>query len=279
MAADAAPTRSSTISKLTYGLVIFASAFLLFQVEPLLGKLTLPWFGGSASVWVVCLLFFQVVLLLGYFYAHTLVGRFRARTQGRIHAALLILSLLALPIVPKDSWKPSTPFHPALHILCLLAATAGPPYFLLSSTSPFLQAWYARKDSQAAPYRFHAISNLGAMLALISYPILVEPSVATSHQGTEWSWAYAGVAIVCALVALSSGRDDAISIESSAVPSPRWKIQLLWLSLAACGSALLLAITHHTTLNIAAVPLLWVIPLTLYLLSFILCFEKKRWYR
>jgi len=279
MAADAAPTRLSTISKLTYGLVIFASAFLLFQVEPLLGKLILPWFGGSASVWVVCLLFFQVVLLLGYFYAHTLVGRFRARTQGRIHAALLILSLLALPIVPRDSWKPATPFHPALHILCLLAVTAGLPYFLLSSTSPLSQAWYARKNSQGTPYRFYAISNLGSMLALISYPIVVEPWAATSHQGRGWSWAYAGVAVLCALLALSTSRKDEISNESAALPSPGWKIQLLWLSLAACGSALLLAVTHHITQNIAAVPLLWIIPLALYLLSFILCFESEKWYR
>ena len=137
-------------SKLIYGLVIFSSAFLLFQVQPLLGKMILPWFGGAAGVWIVCLLFFQVVLLLGYLYAHLLTRIFPARTQTLVHAGLLAASVLVLPILPKNSWKPSDPFHPAFHILWLLGATVGLPYFLLSSTSPLLQAWYAKDEAEEA---------------------------------------------------------------------------------------------------------------------------------
>jgi len=270
---------SSMSSKFIYGLVIFSSAFLLFQVQPMLGKMILPWFGGSAGVWIVCLLFFQVVLLLGYFYAHLLTRKFRARTQIRVHVALLAASLLLLPILPKDSWKPSAPLDPAFRILWLLGVTVGLPYFLLSSTSPLLQTWYAQKDADAGLYRFYAVSNTGSMLALLSYPILVEPWVATSDQAVGWSWAYAAVALLCGVVALSSARKDPIRGEREGTSSPDWKVQTLWISLAACGSALLLAITHHISQNIASVPLLWVIPLALYLLTFILCFEGRAWYR
>ena len=207
-------------SKFIYGLVIFSSAFLLFQVQPILGKLILPWFGGSAGVWIVCLLFFQAVLLLGYVYAHFLTRKFRTRTQVRIHAALLAASLVVLPILPKDSWKPSTPFDPAFHILLVLGATVGLPYFLLSSTSPLLQAWYAQKEADAVPYRLYAVSNTGSMLALVSYPILMEPWFATSHQAVGWSWTYAAVALLCAVVALSSSRKDPIGGRLEGTPPP-----------------------------------------------------------
>jgi hypothetical protein len=266
-------------SKFIYGLVIFSSAFLLFQVQPILGKIILPWFGGAAGVWIVCLLFFQSVLLLGYFYAHGLTRKFRAPTQVRIHAALLLVSLLTLPIVPKHSWVPAASSDPAFHILWLLGATVGLPYFLLSSTSPLLQAWYAQKDADAHPYRFYAVSSAGSMLALVSYPILVEPWIANSHQAWGWSWAYAAVALLCAVIALFSSRQAATGGGREGSPPPPWQVQALWVSLAACGSALLLAFTHHISQNIASVPLLWVIPLALYLLTFILCFEGRAWYR
>jgi hypothetical protein len=259
--------------------VIFASAFLLFQVQPILGKMILPWFGGSAGVWIVCLLFFQTVLLLGYFYAHWLTGKFRAHTQGRVHAALFIASLMVLPIVPRASWKPAAPSDPAFHILGLLVVTVGLPYFLLSATSPLMQAWYVQKRVDGEPYRFYAVSNTGSMLALVSYPLLLEPWLATSHQASGWSWAYSAVALLCAGVALVSSRQDPVERATETAPPPSWKVQALWISLAACGSALLLAITHHITQNIASVPLLWVIPLALYLLTFILCFEGRAWYR
>lgn len=272
------------IPGLAYGLAIFSSAFLLFQVEPLIAKIILPWFGGAAAVWTTCLLFFQVVLLLGYLYAHLLIRSFRPRMQGRVHAVLLAASLLALPILPKDSWKPSGLENPAMRILLLLGVTVGLPFFLLSSTSPLLQAWYAQKRTGSAPYRFYALSNAGSLLALLSYPVLVEPRLSSSHQAAGWSLAYAAVVVLCAAVALSP-RDELASGRpptdrpQSAAPRPDWKTQALWVALAACGSALLLAITNHVCQNIASVPFLWVIPLSLYLLSFILCFEGHAWYQ
>jgi hypothetical protein len=268
-----------------FAVAIFTSAFLLFQVQPLISKIILPWFGGVAAVWTVCLLFFQVVLLLGYFYAHCLTKYLQPRVQGRIHCVLLAASFLALPILPKSSWRPASSDAPSLHILLLLMATVGMPYFLLSATSPLLQAWYARERSTGARtiYRFYAISNAGSMIALLSYPVLVEPRFSTLHQASGWSIAYAMVAVGCGALALSAtGKQAATGVAESASP-PESNVdgqgKLIWVVLAACGSALLLATTNHISQNIAAVPLLWVIPLSLYLLSFILCFEGHGWYQ
>ncbi len=268
-------------SKVIYGLAIFASAFLLFQVQPLVAKIILPWFGGAAAVWIVCLLFFQVVLLLGYSYSHLLSRSFPPKVQGRIHAAVLASSLFVLPILPKSSWKPTGVESPVPHILLLLALTVGLPYFLLSSTSPLLQSWYADTRIGAMPYRFYALSNIGSVLALLSYPVLIEPYISTSHQAMIWSIAYAAFAIICAAVGLfARGENKLDSSVSRAVPSapPDGNIQLLWAALTACASALLLAITNHITQNIASGPFLWVVPLSLYLFSFILCFDVRGWY-
>lgn len=291
--------------KLAYGIVIFASAFLLFLVEPLIAKLILPWFGGVAAVWAVCLLFFQVTLLLGYLYAHWLSTRVPRPFQGRVHAALLAASLLALPILPKPSLQPRVGGDPAWQILWLLTVTIGLPFFLLSATSPLLQSWYSRSSRKTSPYRLYALSNVGSLLALLAYPILVEPHFTNSHQAMGWSAAYAGIVLLCAALALwprppaaiatpaisvseNSPADAAASLPADSAPPasvpdpparPKWKTQALWLSLAACGSALLLAVTNFLTQNIASVPFLWVIPLVLYLSTFILCFERPAWYR
>ena len=269
-----------------YGLVIFASAFLLFAVEPLIAKLILPWFGGVAAVWSVCLLFFQVVLLLGYFYAHGVSGNVPSRAQTRIHAALLAASLLALRILPRDSWRPAAPAHPALRILLLLCAMVGFPYFVLATTSPLLQSWYSRRRPGSDPYRFYALSNAGSMLALLTYPILIEPFISNSHQALVWEVAYAAVVLLCGAIALApTGVSAADAVNNSArpqalpQPSPGWKLQTLWIGLAACGSALLLSVTNHISQNIASVPFLWILPLSLYVLSFILCFDARGWYR
>ena len=266
-------------SKLIYGVTIFFSAFLLFQVEPLIAKIILPWFGGAAAVWTVCLLFFQLVLFLGYLYAHLLTRTFRPQTQGRVHAGLLALGFLALPIFPKDHWKASQVGHPALHVLLVLAVSVGLPYFLLSSTSPLLQRWYASPPyTSSSPYRFYALSNAGSMLALLTYPVLVEPLLSNSHQVLIWTSAYAAVALLCGMLALSSPRQTTNGRETAPSPAPRPAMLLLWMALAACGSALLLAVTNHICENIASVPFLWIIPLSLYLLSFILCFEGRGFY-
>jgi SAM-dependent methyltransferase len=260
-------------------LTIFVSAFLLFQVEPLIAKIILPWFGGVAAVWTVCLLFFQVVLLLGYLYAHLLTRRLGQRTQGWLHAGLLAASLLVLPILPKDSWKPAGPEHPALHILLVLLLTVGLPFFLLSATSPLLQAWLATKRKDSGVYRFYALSNAGSLLGLLSYPILVEPRLSTLRQGWSWSVAYAAFAVACGMIALSQRSGDGTPRRAaSEIARANWSTRALWAALSACSSALLLAITNHITQNIAAVPFLWIIPLSLYMLSFILCFGNQRWY-
>jgi hypothetical protein len=262
---------------LAYGITIFASAFLLFQVQPIITKLILPWFGGAAAVWSVCLLFFQTVLLLGYLYAHLLTQKFEPRNQARIHVVLLAASLTFLPILPRASLKPSGLEDPTFRVLILLAVTIGVPFFLLSSTSPLLQAWYSRSSS--APYRLYALSNAGSMLALLSYPVIVEPKISNHHQVFTWSIAYALVTILCAVTAFAvKSAQNPISIADSK-PAPDWKLKSLWAALAACGSALLLSVTNHISQNIAAVPLLWIIPLSLYLLTFIICFEGHNWYR
>ena len=280
--AAASPTSVSFAPNLQLlnALTIFASAFLLFQMEPLMAKIILPWFGGVAAVWTVCLLFFQGVLLLGYLYAHLLSGRLGARTQGWLHVALLAASLLTLPILPKDSWKPTGPEHPALDILLVLAVTVGLPFFLLSATSPLLQAWLANGQKSGSVYRLYALSNAGSLLGLWCYPTLVEPRLPTLRQAWGWSVAYAAFAVACGAIAISQGRVPRDPVRAEG-PTARadWKTRAFWIALPACSSALLLAITSHITQNIAAVPFLWIIPLSLYLLSFILCFGSSRWYR
>ena len=168
------------------GLAIFLGAFLLFQIQPMIAKMILPWFGGSVVVWTACMLFFQVVLLLGYAYAHWLSAQTRPGARW-LHIGLLAASLLLLPAIPAAWWKPGGDENPLPRILGLLAVTVGVPYFLLSSTSPLVQTWYARRSGGAAPYRFFALSNLASLLALLSYPVLVEPWLPARAQGVLWS--------------------------------------------------------------------------------------------
>src|SRR5215475_4854085 len=171
---------------LFYSLTIFLSAFLLFEVQPVIAKMILPWFGGSSAVWSTCMLFFQIVLLLGYLYAHWL-NTLAPRKQAVLHTFLLALSLATLPIIPNVSWRTQGFGSPSLTILALLGVTVGLPYFLLSSTSPLLQAWYARTHTGGLPYRLFALSNFASMLALLTYPFLVEPNLASRSQGVVWS--------------------------------------------------------------------------------------------
>jgi len=255
------------------------SAFLLFQVQPVIARIILPWFGGSAAVWTTCLLFFQAVLLLGYLYAHWLYGKLRPRAQMVAHILLLAASLLVLPMWPAASWKPTGAADPTGRILLLLAVTVGLPYFLLSTTGPLLQAWYARRYRGAMPYRLYALSNAGSMFALISYPVLFEPWLGTRHQALSWSWAYAVFILLCAGTAWL-GRDAAATqVESAPDTQDPARSTFFRIALPACASILLLAITNHLTQNVAAIPFLWILPLSLYLLSFILCFESAGWYR
>jgi len=262
-----------------FAATILLSAFLLFQVQPLIAKLILPWFGGSAAVWTSCMLFFQVALLGGYAYAHWVNGQ-RGRTQTAIHLGLLALSFFSLPILPSAWWKPNGVEDPLLRILGLLAVTVGLPYFLLASTSPLLQSWYSRANGGAMPYRFFALSNAGSMLGLLTYPVLIEPYLTGTQQAWMWSISYVAFVLVCGTVAFRSRKSRALQEEAAedVQVAPSISERFVWMGLAACASALLLAVTNHLTQNIAAIPFLWVLPLSLYLLSFILCFDSDRWY-
>ena len=264
-----------------YWLTIVVSAFLLFQVQPIIAKIILPWFGGSAAVWTICLLFFQVVLLLGYLYAHAIIRYLKPRIQMILHVGLLVASAAVLPIYPNAGWKPSGAGDPTWQILGLLAATVGLPYFLLSTTGPLLQAWYARQFKGAMPYRLYALSNAGSMFALLSYPVLFEPVYTTHEQTAMWSIAYGVFVVLCGLTAVRSGSGFSLEpgAEAGAGEKPRAADYWIWMLLPACPSVLLLAITNHMSQNIAAIPFLWILPLSIYLLSFILCFEGRGWYR
>ena len=271
-----------------YALTILVSAFLLFQVQPIIAKSILPWFGGSAAVWTTCLLFFQMILLLGYLYAHALVRYLKPRMQMLVHGTMLLISLIALPVYPNVSWKPTGAEEPTMRILGLLAATIGLPYLLLSTTGPLLQAWYARRFKGSIPYRLYALSNAGSMFALISYPVLFEPAFGTRQQAFMWSWGFGAFVLLCGLVAWKAGKDapelagipEQSRASEGAVPeAPTLKHYLMWLLLPATASILLLAISNHLSQNVAAIPFLWVLPLSIYLLTFILCFEGEGWYR
>ncbi len=269
-----------------YAATIFSSAFLLFLVQPLVSKHILPWFGGSAAVWATCLVFFQSVLLLGYAYSDRLSRLRSPSAQVGLHAALLLASLLALPVLAGPGWKPDGSEDPGLYILLLLTATVGLPYLALSATGPLIQSWAARAGEGPRVYRLFSLSNFASLLALLAYPFLIEPWLPLPVQSSAWSLVYAGFSALCiasgiALLRRLRGQaadDDAVEEDSAAAPPGLGRVAL-WVSLSAMGSWLLLAITNHITQNVAAIPFLWILPLTLYLFTFVLCFESDRWYR
>ena len=260
----------------------------LFQVQPLIAKMILPWFGGSAAVWTACVLFFQLLLLLGYLYSHWTIRYLRPKAQTMLHGALLAASLLMLPAIPSAAWKPAGGEDPTLRIFGLLAATIGLPVFSAFDHRPagagLARAGAAEIERDA--YRLYALSNLGSMLALLSYPVLVEPYLATRTQGYGWSAAYAAFVVFCGITAwralsASGGAaevEGAIAAGTSA-EAPGAEMLFTWAALAACASTLFLAVTNHLSQNVAAIPFLWVLPLSLYLLSFILCFDGEGWYK
>ena len=285
---------------LPYALTIFLSAFLLFLVQPLIAKQILPWFGGSASVWNTCMLFFQTLLLAGYAYADRSVQHLNAKRQVILHAVLLVLSLLCLPIIASESWKPQGDEDPIIRILGLLVATIGLPYALLSTTTPLIQAWYWRSFKQAVPYRLFALSNAASLAALLGYPTLIEPFFGGRQTALVWSVGYAIFALLCIWVgwksisapaslsstvegrslAPQSHEDESAAgkAQQGSTQSPPLSARLAWIVLSALGSAVLLAVTNHLTQNISSVPFLWVLPLALYLITFIICFDRPGWY-
>jgi SAM-dependent methyltransferase len=258
-------------------------AFLLFLIEPLFAKLILPRFGGSAAVWAMCLVFFQSALLLGYWYADVTTRCLSVAHQSALHIALLLMSLCFLPIAPRATFHSLDGTHPAAQILMVLAASIGLPFILLSATSPLVQAWHARTGGASEPYHLFAVSNFASLLALLGFPFWIEPRISSRGQVLLWSTLFVIFVAVCSFTARLASRavrDDAKpanQVETSlAVPAVREK--LLWLSLSACGSMLLLSITNHIMENVAPVPLLGVLPLALYLLTFTLAFQRRSLY-
>ncbi|GAB7540076.1 fused MFS/spermidine synthase [Burkholderia sp. 3C] len=265
-----------------YACTITLSAFLLFQVEPLIGKIILPGFGGSAAVWSTCLLFFQVLLVLGYLYSHLTIRFLTARRQVLVHVLLLVVSLALLPIKPVMHGITAANGNPALTIVGLLTMSIGLPYFMLSTTGPLVQAWFGREKVRVVPYRLFALSNVGSMLGLLSYPIVFEPWLPLHLQTIGWSASYVVFTLVCGTLALRASRTEQQAPTPSAddaVERPRARMLAIWTLMAVCPSVLLMAVTSYLTRNVAPIPLLWVLPLGLYLLSFILCFEGRMWYR
>ena len=280
--------------------VIFVSAFLIFLVQPLIAKQILPWFGGSAAVWATCLLFFQTALLAGYAYAHALTQWLSLRRQVFVHAALLLLACVTMPILVDAYWRPTGQEEPISRILLLLGATIGLPYFLLATTTPLVGAWYARRYQAAAPYRLFALSNFASLLALLGFPFLIEPTMGNRETALGWSALFVVFALLCTTLAWRTLR--AVAQDTATAPARamgegegrgadvgstvtgeqagsgdggRWPA---WVAFSAIGSALLLGVSSHLTQNISSAPLLWVVPLALYLVTFIVSFDHPRWY-
>ncbi len=269
-----------------YALTIFSGAFLLFLVQPLIGKYILPWFGGSPGVWTTCLLFFQTLLLGGYAYAHFTSTRLQPRTQATVHLVLLGLALLWLPIIPDAAWRPQAGEDPTLRILLLLTATLGLPYLLLSATGPLVQRWFTLTQPGRSPYRLYALSNIGSLLALLGYPFLIEPVFSRTEQAWGWSVALVLFALLCGACGWQVRR-LAPAAENAATPAgaepaddtpPSASDKAFWLILPAVASTLLVAATNKICIDVAVIPFLWVVPLALYLLTFILAFDHPRWY-
>jgi hypothetical protein len=279
-------------SGVIYGCAIFLGAYLLFQVELILGKLVLPWFGGTPAVWTACLLVFQVLLLAGYAYARLFAFRLSARNQGLVHLGVLGSSLLLLiflaflwpaPITPSATWRPHGTENATWFIVRFLLAGIGLPFLVLASTGPLLQHWFAQESPGRPPYRLYALSNLGSLLGLLVYPLLLEPFLRLHTQAWIWTASYAiflGLCGRCARrVSLIRKGDHTSPLVGEATPAPKISQYLLWTALAACASVFLLATTNMICQDVAVIPFLWVLPLSLYLISFILCFENERWYR
>jgi heme/copper-type cytochrome/quinol oxidase subunit 4 len=274
-----------------FALTIFASAFLLFQVQPLIARYILPWFGGAPSVWSTCMLFFQLVLLAGYSYAHALNHFFKEKMQAVIHMIVLVSACLMLPIVPSDSLRPTGEESPVFQVLLVLLATIGVPYFVVSTTGPLLQSWFSKSYPDRSPYRLFALSNFGSLVALLTYPFLFEPYFRQKTQAISWSTGFGIFALLCGWCALKMythipGKVDHANQPKTDQPTTKYSNEskptairiLLWIGLSMVPSILLLATTNQVCQEVAVVPFLWVLPLALYLVTFIICFEAPYLY-
>lgn len=278
--------RFGRAEQLPFALATLLGAFLVFQVQPIISKCVLPWFGGTPAVWTTCMLFFQLLLFAGYVYAHVLRTYLRLGHQAIVHISLLLLALGTLPIEPSLDWRPHGDASPTLHLLWLLTAHVGLPYFVLSSTGPLMQAWLSTQIKDDRVYRLYALSNVGSLVALLSYPFLVEPWLSVTTQSSSWSWMFAGFVLVQSIVVVRliihtpapSSAPSPVAVDAAHSPVVPLQRKLAWVSLGAIASTLLLTTTNHVCQDVAVIPFLWILPLSLYLISFIICFDSPKLY-
>ena len=267
---------------LLFAATTFASAFLIFLVQPIVAKRIVPWFGGVPAVWSLCLAFYQTTLFAGYAYAYLLMGRANATAQLLIHAAVVAAAVLALPVLPGDAWKPEGTEDPSAQILAMLLANVALPFLALAATGPLVASWFSRRYPTRSPYPLYAVSNLGSLIALLAYPFALEPRLPLSATGQIWSGAFLATgAAVIACAALASRRaahapDQAADTGREAEPTPA-RIAL-WMLLSGCAVVLLMGITNHLCLDSGSIPFLWIVPLSIYLVTLIVCFGAPRVY-
>ncbi|MFC3078066.1 spermidine synthase [Phenylobacterium terrae] len=279
---EAGAKPAASISPALFAVTVFASAGLVFMVQPMVAKLVLPLLGGSPSVWNTSIAFFQAALLAGYGYAHLLQRVSSVRRQAMIHAAALLVAALALPLRVSELAGPPSSEHPSLWLLAVLALSIGAPFAVLSATAPLVQAWHARvfrAQGGPEPYVLYAASNLGSLIALLAYPLIIEPTTTVQGQRYGWSLGYVAFALLMSALAFRAGRSAAeaptASAELPAAPPASWPRRLAWMALAGVPSSLMLGVTTHLTTDVASAPFLWVLPLALYLATFIIAFSEK----
>jgi spermidine synthase len=275
---------ASPWSFVPFALTIFTSAFLLFQVQPLISKQILPWFGGSPAVWTTAMLFFQSLLCLGYFYAHALASMSSRKTQARIHVVVLILAaLLASRVLPGADLRPESPDSPVLQVLQILGLSVGLPYFCLATTGPLVQHWFTSTAHAQSVFRLYALSNVGSFLALLSFPYVLEPWLEQQQMGQLWTIGFWVFALLCLPVALGAWQNKQETSTAAVNLSPKTKLpvgqRLSWIALPALASLVFIAATDQISHDVAPEPRLWISTLGLYLVTFILTFDHPRWYR
>ncbi|MDO9302553.1 MAG: fused MFS/spermidine synthase [Anaerolineales bacterium] len=269
---------------LFFALSIFLSAFLLFQIQPMIGKFILPWFGGTPAVWSTAMLFFQALLTGGYAYAYWLVKR---QKQGWIHITLLgmtitLLTALGLgwssPITPPADMRPAATNFPVFDIFLLLAVSVGLPYLVLAANGPLMQAWFSRVFPEQSYARLYALSNFGSLLGLLAYPILIEPSFTLLQQGWAWAGGFVLFAVVAGILSYRARNEGGVLSHVSTDEKPSPSLRVLWIILSGTASLFLLSVTNQVSQEVAVIPFLWIMPLAVYLISFILTFSDSRWY-
>ena len=284
---EAAPGGTRSLV-LTFGVAIFLGAFLLFQVQPIIARFILPWFGGTTDVWTTCMLYFQTMLLIGYAYAHLIAVYLRPRGQVIVHLVLVAAAVAVLPIMPSETWRPPDASWPIPRILAILAVCTGLPFMVLAATSPLMQSWFTRTAKGRSPYRFYAVSNAGSLLALVSYPFVFEPLLGRVDQSLVWSagvGVFAVIAVVCGVRLWRGGADElppaaeALRVDEGGGADSASHGRWWWIAFPAVGSVLLLGTTNLVCQDLTPVPFLWIVPLALYLLTFVLCFHQESFYQ